>query len=204
MLVAYQIQVLDERKTQRLQRRRRGGVVRRYTEAAHFVLPPHVVFSANNGAVTRRLLRQYLPIAGDFDMRVLVPDLTFSHTAPPAGGLGGGADQDVENSFVWLDLQSDDQPVVGVDNVITLRLRPAATSTALTRNAECRATEECNMSESGLLGAQQSSMQDEISEKVGEALEQIKKDSKKTLAKIGNGLKAFGNFFKTSMKSGVE
>lgn len=164
--------MVDQDKTAKLKRRRIKRVVKYFTQAAHFIIPQDAIAnSSRNGVVTRRLLLDFLPLEGDFHLRVKVRDEV---SGPDA--------------YVWMDLSDDDKTAIqDIDNVISVRCVPAAD---ITMNTTENLNEECNME---LLPQQKGA---EISEKVEEALEQIKKDGKETLKKMANGLKAFGNLFK--------
>ena len=48
-------------------------MVKKFTEPAHFVLPESVV-AETHGLVTRKMLFDFLPVKGDFFLRVLVQD----------------------------------------------------------------------------------------------------------------------------------
>ncbi len=188
MLVAYQVQVADEVKTAKLRRRRRRVVVKHFTEPTHFVIPEGAISdNPPNGNVTLRLLLEYLPLQGDFHLRVKIPDVT-------SGDHDSGSGDD-DGAFLWKDLNGDlDAALPPFGDVISVRCVPRA---VLARNDEAdnqRLSAACNAADSELLAP--ASKTSEISEKVEVALEQMKKEGKETLKKMANGLKAFGALFK--------
>lgn len=149
-------------------------MVKKFTEPAHFVLPESVL-AETHGLVTRKMLFDFLPVKGDFFLRVLVPD----------------HDGHNDDAYLWHDVVSDNEPLVAVGNVISVRCLPAA---GMVSNVEGQHSAACNMTSSEFMSS--SSTGSEITDKMGEALETLREDSKKTFKKIGKGLKAFGALFK--------
>lgn len=172
MLVSYQVQVVDEKKTAKFQRQRLPKVIKRYTEPSHFLIPGDCLSSDKlNGVVTRKNLLDHLPLEGDFQLRVKMKD-----------------PQSPDDLFLWVDLLTDEQVVEGINNIIYVRCLPNA---KLKHNVQ--SNKQHNTISTDFLAV---SVKDEITEKVEDALMQVKKDGKKALQKIGKGLKAFGALFK--------